>query len=284
MVLGCALLHPTYGDSIALPMPTVAANLLADLGENPLSIIEQPLSQTYDLSIGKFGTLEGTVAKISIFNNSEAQINFFEERSENIVRLAGEYLFFENNVSQISVSKVGLNEDTTLEGTIAQVSSTELTTVESTSMKSGIANDRPAQIGIVVKETPMLGITPINVTQIGIPEVNLNQATVTQVGMTKIGFSERNFLQLNPTQINTSQIHLVEQLLPLPFTQINEFFTGHNFSLQNTTIPTWTEFLTGTTPFNLNIEITDPPTGQLSVRAALLNFHRAVKEGRYQLE
>jgi hypothetical protein len=36
--------------------------------------------------------------------------------------------------------------------------------------------------------------------------------------------------------------------------------------------------------FNFNIEITDLPTGQLAVRAVLLNFHRAVKEGRYQLE
>jgi hypothetical protein len=171
-----------------------------------------------------------------------------------------------------------------LENTIAQVSSAEIAAVESTSIKSGISQDSSTHIGVVVKDLPMIGITPIGVTQVGIAEINLNQATVTQVGMAKIGFSEINSLQLKPTQINTSQIHLVEHLSPLSLAQINEFFTGHNFNLQNTTIPTWTEFLTGTIPFNLNIEITDPPTGQLAVCAALLNFHRAVKEGRYQLE
>jgi hypothetical protein len=35
--------------------------------------------------------------------------------------------------------------------------------------------------------------------------------------------------------------------------------------------------------FDFNIEITDLPTGQLADRAALLNFHWAFKEGRYQL-
>jgi hypothetical protein len=262
-----------------------SANLLADLGENPLSIIEQPLSQTYDFSIGKFGTLKGTVAKISIFNNSEAQINFFEERSENIVRLAGEYLFFENNVSQISVPKVGLNEDTTLEDTIPQVSSAKIAPIESTSMESGVAKDSSAQVGMLVREVPMLGIMPIDVTQVGISEINFSQVTVTQVGIAKIGSIEMDSIRiLKSGQVNASQIHMAENFLLSPLAQINEFFTGHNFSLQNTTIPTWTEFLTGTIPFNLNIEITDPPTGQLAVRAALLNFHRAVKEGRYQLE
>jgi hypothetical protein len=40
--------------------------------------------------------------------------------------------------------------------------------------------------------------------------------------------------------------------------------TYHDSNLQNTTVPTWLEFLQGTTPFNLNIEITDLPTGQLA--------------------
>jgi hypothetical protein len=218
---------------------------LADSGENSISNIQQPFSQTYNLSTGKFGAFEGTISKTGISDNRITQINCSEERSETIVRVGREYLFFKNNIPQIGIPKVSLNEDTTLEGTIAQVSSTELTTVESTSMKSGISQDSSAQIGIVVKEVPVLGIAPINVTQIGIPEVNLNQATVTQVGMNKIGFSERDSLQLESAQVNASQIHLVEQPLTIPtIIQIQQFLTSHNFSLPNKTIPTWTEILT----------------------------------------
>jgi DNA/RNA endonuclease G (NUC1) len=215
-----------------LPAPVSSAFLLADLGENSLSSIEQPFSQTYDLSVGKFSALEGTVAETSLFDNSTTQINSFEESLGNIVRVQRDWnIFFKDNIPQISVPKVGLNEDTALENTIAQVSSAEIAAVESTSIKSGISQDSSTHIGVVVKDLPMIGITPIGVTQVGIAEINLNQATVTQVGMAKIGFSEINSLQLKPTQINTSQIHLVEHLSPLSLAQINEFFTGHNFNL-----------------------------------------------------
>jgi large repetitive protein len=65
-------------------------------------------------------------------------------------------------------------------------------------------------------------------------------------------------LRFTNSQVNTSEIPLTSSIT------LQQFLSSHNFNLQNTTIPTWTEFLTGTTPFNLNIEITDLPTGQLA--------------------
>jgi Bacterial Ig domain len=44
----------------------------------------------------------------------------------------------------------------------------------------------------------------------------------------------------------------------------NPRLLSHNPNLQNTTVPTWTEFLQSPTPFNLKIEIQDLPTGQLA--------------------
>jgi hypothetical protein len=114
--------------------------------------------------------------------------------------------------------------------------------------------------------------------QISSSEISVSQINRTQVGITEINPTQVSITEINPTQVNSTEI-------PLPSSiPLQQFLSSHNFNLQNTTIPTWTDFLTGTTLFNLNIEITDLPTGQLAVRAALLNFHRAVKEGRYQLE
>jgi hypothetical protein len=97
------------------PVSIASANLLADLGENSLSSIEQPFSQTYDLSVGKFSALEETVAETSLFDNSTTQINSFEESLGNIVRVQRDWnIFFKDNIPQISVPKVGLNEDTAL--------------------------------------------------------------------------------------------------------------------------------------------------------------------------
>jgi hypothetical protein len=126
-------------------------------------------------------------------------------------------------------------------------------------------NPSTAQVSIEKRERIQLGSSQINITQVGTTKINLNQAAVTQLGMTEIGVSEQSLLQLNLGQVNTSQIQLREIQPSTPtIIQIQQFPTVHNLNLQNTTIPTWTDFLTGTTPFNLNIEITDLPTGQLA--------------------
>jgi hypothetical protein len=286
MVLGCALLYPTYGDSIALPMPTVAANLLADL-ENSVLSIYQPFLQSHDFSIRQFGVPETTFSKPSIPDDRFTQIYVHETGLINSGGWATELpeKFLESGISQIGTSEISPNEYATFKDGIFQIGTTEIAVIKSASSEGHILNLSTAQVSLEEREIIQLGSSQINITQVGTTKINLNQAAVTQLGMTEIGVSEQSLLQLNLGQVNTSQIQLREIQPSTPtIIQIQQFLTVHNLNLQNTTIPTWTEFLTGTTPFNLNIEITALSTGQFAVRAALLNFHRAVKEGRYQLE
>jgi hypothetical protein len=84
-----------------------------------------------------------------------------------------------------------------------------------------------------------------------------------------------DFPTSSSTQISINQFNLEE--VPLSFgVTLKELFSSdsfksHNTILQNTTVPTWLEFLQGTTLFNLNIEIADLPTGQL-VEATITGF------------
>jgi hypothetical protein len=146
---------------------------------------------------------------------------------------------------------------------------------------------------VEINGAPQINIGQINPSQICAIEVDISKSNVTQIGTSQISFGQININQIGIAQVDTTQVGASQISFPqIDSTKISltssitlqQFLSSHNFSLQNTTIPAWTEFLTGTTPFNLNIEITDLPTGQLAVCAALLNCHRAVKEGRYQLE
>jgi hypothetical protein len=104
--------------------------------------------------------------------------------------------------------------------------------------------------------------------KIGSFQVGSSKDDVVQTGAIKFGSSQNSTFQIdalkiNLHQVNSTQINSTEISLPSSIT-LQQLFSSHNFSLQNTTVPTWLEFLQGTTPFNLNIEITDLPTGQLA--------------------
>ncbi len=77
-------------------------------------------------------------------------------------------------------------------------------------------------------------------------------------------------LKINLHQVNSTQINSTEISLPSSIA-LQQFLSSHNFSLQNTSVPTWVEFLQGSSPFNLNIEIADLPTGQLA-EATITSF------------
>ncbi|WP_299490262.1 PKD domain-containing protein, partial [Acaryochloris sp. IP29b_bin.137] len=76
----------------------------------------------------------------------------------------------------------------------------------------------------------------------------------------QIGFSQDTPTEINPTEVSFSSSIALQQ-----------FLSSHYYNSQNTTIPTWLQFLQDSTPFNLNIEITDLPTGQLA-EATLTQF------------
>jgi hypothetical protein len=245
MVLGCALLHPTYGDSIALD------RMAAGLPIAPLLAVPDQVILRGDLSnpIGQDRSPEqsGIQFHESSIANNVSQIGISENGSSQIY--SGEVGFHQSGTSQISISQIAISQISHSENGLLQDSSPHFTTPQ-----NGTAQGSNFQIGS----------GQIGSAQVTQPKVSSIEISSTQIDSLQILPSQHGpITTLMGIQVNSSEI-------PLPSSiTLQQFLSSHNFNLQNTTIPTWTEFLTGSTPFNLNIEIIDRPTGQLAVRAAL---------------
>ncbi|MCG9891747.1 MAG: hypothetical protein MH252_11800 [Thermosynechococcaceae cyanobacterium MS004] len=114
--------------------------------------------------------------------------------------------------------------------------------------------------------------------QISLPKINSNQRSEGQsgsfqvapfqVGIVQESFAQVSSLQNRSSEISTSQLSSAQiNSAKISFSSnitLQQFFSSHNFNLQNTSVPTWLEFLQGTSPFNLTIKIQDLPTGQLA--------------------
>jgi hypothetical protein len=128
--------------------------------------------------------------------------------------------------------------------------------------------------------TRQIGGSKIGIDQRGESQIDTFQIGSFQIGsikdsFSKIGIAQNNINEIDTSQLSTLKINPTEIPLSSSVT-LQQFLSSHNFNLQNTTIPTWTEFLAGTTPFNLNIEILDRPTGQLA-EANITRFDPTVR-------
>jgi DNA/RNA endonuclease G (NUC1)/PKD repeat protein len=208
------------------------------------------------------------------------------------------------NVFPFGIGQIGINKTSTVETSLSGECASEICLgqigiIKPGTVKLGVNKTGFGQIGIT--ETSAVSHTSIEIGlgQIGTREVNQTKADVTEISPNqgspielsvgqqtlKLGLGQYsinkfapsqesrpqidslqiNSLQVNPIQINASEISFSSSIT------LQQFLSSHNYTLQNTTIPTWTSFLTGTTPFNLNIEVTDLPTGQLA-EAQLTSF------------
>jgi hypothetical protein len=158
-----------------------------------------------------------------------------------------------NGIGQVGSTEVGEPNTRGVDQiSLSQVASNELSLIQKSSGQVS-----PSQIGFVEK-----GLNQTSSSQVGFIQVDLAHVLLRQVSI-----DQNNTLQVGPSQF-TQQSAITKITLP-GSVAVQQFFgfesnESHNFNFQNTTIPTWTEFLTGTTPFNLKIEITDRPTGQLA--------------------
>ncbi|NET48228.1 MAG: PKD domain-containing protein, partial [Merismopedia sp. SIO2A8] len=75
--------------------------------------------------------------------------------------------------------------------------------------------------------------------------------------------AKTNSSKYSPTQISSTQVNFTEVSLSSSIS-LQQFLRSHTPNPQNTTVANWTNFLQPHSPFNLNIEITDLPTGQLA--------------------
>jgi large repetitive protein len=161
--------------------------------------------------------------------------------------------------------------------------------------KNGLIENNFFQIGFSEISTTQISSTQVSTTQIGFSEATISQISTTQISTTQIAFIKPSLIYVCPAQVSTTQVSSISKELihtstaevdtsqidttptqihiiqPNPaeisFSSgitLQQFFAIHNFGLQNKTVPSWTEFLQSPTPFNLKVEITDLPTGQLA--------------------
>jgi large repetitive protein len=113
-----------------------------------------------------------------------------------------------------------------------------------------------------------VSLSQISSSKIGVSTVDNTQTSLSQIGFGQIGFDQTSTRQVNIGQVFTSEVDLSQissTKIPLSSSiTLQQFLSSHNFDLQNKTVPLWTEFLQSPTPFNLKVEITDLPTGQLA--------------------
>jgi hypothetical protein len=173
----------------------------------------------------------------------------------------------ENKFRVTGSSQVSLDQDAVLKIGIAKVG-----IYQGCASQVGIPHTNVSQINIDPTRLNQASGSKISLSQIDINELALHHESTAKVSFTQVGSQNSDTLQRSSNQVNAVQINILQhstQLnaseIPLPSSiTLQQFLSSHNFNLQNTTIPTWTEFLTGTTPFNLKIEITDLPTGHLA--------------------
>jgi hypothetical protein len=146
--------------------------------------------------------------------------------------------FFSNSIVEKSSSKLSLDGFSTQQGSIFQV-------------------------GSLHPDSFQISIAQISPSQIATEEISTKQINSSEIGIFQITPAKSDSLNVNTTQINAPQININEKYLPSSIT-LQQLLSSHNPNLQNTTVPTWTEFLQSPTPFNLKIEIQDLPTGQLA--------------------
>ncbi|PSB59176.1 hypothetical protein C7B77_01940 [Chamaesiphon polymorphus CCALA 037] len=161
-----------------------------------------------------------------------------QQTSIEVLRSFNNMPFLGNSVVKESPSKLSLDSFSSQQGSIFQVGS-----LHSNSFK--------------------IGITEVSSSEIASHQASFQQISSGKIGISEIASAQVNLLQTSSTQINSAQVNFNEKSLTSSIT-LQQLLSSHNPNLQNTTVPTWTEFLQSPTPFNLKIEVTDLPTGQLA--------------------
>jgi hypothetical protein len=157
------------------------------------------------------------------------------------------------SIDQDAFLKVGIGEVSLFQGSASQIGIPH----------TGIAQVNVAPVSVDHASSTEIGVRQIDINHPAMQHISTTQVSFGQVAPNNSNLGKTSTHQIDPTQVNVfqnpTQSHSNKISLTSSIT-LQQFLSSHNFNLQNTTIPTWTEFLTGTTPFNLNIEITDRPT------------------------
>jgi Bacterial Ig domain len=168
-----------------------------------------------------------------------------------------------------NTSQIGIDQNSQSEISSSQIGFSQISSSQNSPSHVGTSQISTSQFGEGQPTIPETGSKQIGSTQITAAQFDPKQVSTSQVNPSQIQYSLINPIpstQFDPTPFhNIARIQIDPSKVTFPSSvTLQQFLNSHDPSLQNTTIPTWLEFLQGTSPFNLNIEICDLPTGQLA--------------------
>jgi hypothetical protein len=205
--------------------------------ENSVSVNAINKSSLIDTSISHVSTDQNCAVDNSIIQDRVNQTGVFQGGSA------------QSSVTQIGRFNACTNQESEVQLSIAQVGTTQIS-IE--------------QIGFQKVTLPQVSVPHVDIAQASTEKVTLLQVNSLQIGSFHVSLGKIDTSQVQPTQIRIGQFGSCE--IPLTSSiSLQQFLGSHNYTSQNTTVPTWLSFLTNTTPFNLTLDIRDLPTGQLAV-------------------
>jgi hypothetical protein len=152
---------------------------------------------------------------------------------------------------QVSTRQVGITHTSGSQASINQDCISEVGISQISELKIGTP-----QVGSIEVSSSHAGLSKVSSTQVGPTEINSVHKEFIKVGISETNsYQIRTSKNITPTQIDPTEIPLSSSI------SLQQFLSSHDYSLQNTTLPTWLSFLMGITPFNLNIAVTDLPAG-----------------------
>jgi hypothetical protein len=229
---------PEPGELWALP--TLLTPLLA-LNESVSLDLKVPTSTSAEGTIGHDGISENAWSILEVLGSNSNKVGSTKVST-----------FIYSDARDFSISEIGIDERGTIKISSYQKSINKATAIKDGTLEVSGIQAGSVEVGIIQNTAAQSSSIEIGTTQVNTTQIEFKGA----IAIPK--FLTDELINPNPTQINSTEIPLSGCI------SLQQFLSSHNYALQNTTVPTWTSFLQGPSPFNLNIKIADLPTGQLA--------------------
>nr|WP_250855216.1 PKD domain-containing protein [Anabaena sp. CCAP 1446/1C] len=204
-----------------------------------------------------------------------------------------------NVIEALDRTQIGIGEVSTIERGVVHESIPENSMAEISAIKTALVHFGSAQIGVDKGSIYEVGLTTSGPTQIssikdGVIQlssfhISSPEISPTEIGIVQVSSFQKGSFQVDPTQVSPTQVSPYHEqtssaAINTPskvsfsrFIPIQHFFNIHNSNpattntykdnLQNL----WNTLFDPTNPFNLNLQITDLPVGQLA-EAQITNY------------
>jgi hypothetical protein len=186
-------------------------------------------------------------------------------------------IFDTNSISKITTNPDGTASFTSpLEIGISQISSSKDNIAKTTSVKVDVATvDITNKTGMGEIGFSQVSTVNINTTKFGTEETGFTEIDITHGTTTQMGTSQINTTEISPSAVANIDISKGE-ISSASSVGVQKFRIGHTFSIDHNiisrqaqnielaAISLWQQQLYSTTPIDLNLAITNLPTGQLA--------------------